>query len=532
MSPPEFWFNEEEADLACLFFEKYLVHVKGEWAGQPLILPDWAIKDIIRPVFGCMRWDPEHGGYLRQYRTVYAEIPRKNAKSTICAGIGLKLLCADKEPGAEIYSAAADKKQAAIVFDMARQMVKQSPKLSGMITPFRDNLTYQKNGSFYRVLSADAFTKDGLNAHGIIFDELHTQKSRDLWDVLTTSVGSRRQPLIVAITTAGTNRNSICWEQHEYARKVKEGVIDDPTFLPVLYAADATDDWTSPDTWKKANPGLGISVKLTYIRNKCEEAIKEPAKENTFRRLHLNQWTSQESRWMPMREWDMNGSLFTEENLLPIDGEKRVCFGGLDLAKTTDLTALSYVFPESENRYKVLMRFWLPEDGISLEERGRRDGVGDNYAEWYRRGWLKLTPGVCIDKDVVLRQIEKDAEIYDIREIAFDRYGSDSIVHKLDQQEIKVIPFAQGPLSMNAACNELLALVLAGKLDHGKNPILRWNADNVVVESDSNGNIKPSKKKSTQKIDGIVALVMALDRAIRDRDEGGSVYDERGLITW
>jgi len=282
---PDYWFDKQAADDAVWFFENCLTHIKGKWAGQPLLLAPWQ-GQFIRDLFGWKRKDG-----TRKYRTAYVEVPRKNGKSTLCAGIALLLLFADNEPGAEIYSAAADRQQAGIVFSVAKEMLARSADLAGMANAYQSSIAVPATASSYRAISADAFTKHGLNSHGVIFDELHAQKNRELWDVLTTSTGSREQPLVVAITTAGHDKHSICWEQHDYAVKVRDGVIDDPAFLPVIFAADEEADWTDEKVWQQANPNLDISLSRDYLRAECKRAQEVPAYENTFRRLHLNQWT-------------------------------------------------------------------------------------------------------------------------------------------------------------------------------------------------------------------------------------------------
>ena len=341
----EFWFDKDAANLAVRFFEKLLLHSKGEWAGKPFKLQDWQREDIIRPLFGWKRKDaPKIEDCTRRYRTAYIEIPRKNGKSTLCAGLALYLLFADGEPGAEVYSAAADTDQARIVFEEAQRMVETSPALSEHGQIYRRSIIVKSERSTYRVISADAHTKHGFNAHGIVFDELHAQPNRELWDVLNTSTGARRQPLMIMITTAGVyDPNSICWEQHEYARQVLNGAIDDPSYFAYIAAADEDDDWTSPVVWAKANPGLGETIKLDYLEAECRRAIQSPAYQNTFRRLHLNQWTSQDERWLDMAAWNACKREFP-------DLKGRACFGGLDLASTTDIAAFVLCFPPEIGR--------------------------------------------------------------------------------------------------------------------------------------------------------------------------------------
>lgn len=515
-SASEFWFDEAAADRAVHFFERFLKHHKGKWAGAPFQLLDWQRDRVIRPLFGWKRRDGR-----RRFRTAYIEVPRKNGKSTLAAGIALYLLFADGEFGAEIYSAAADRDQAAIVFDTAKTMVEMSPALRKRCEIYKRSIVVPKTRSVYRVLSAEAYTKHGINAHGIIFDELHAQPTRDLWDTLTTSTGAREQPLVVAITTAGYDRQSICWEQHEYARQVLEGVIDDPSFLAVVYAADEGDDWRDPKVWAKANPSLGVTVKLEYLRREAERAAQVPAYQNAFRRLHLNQWTQQETRWLDLAAWDACDGPVDPKAL-----EGRECYAGLDLASVADVAALVLVFPpQGDELYQVLPFFWIPEE--NMMERSRRDRVP--YDAWVRDGLIRATEGNVIDYRQIIADIEALGERFHIREIAFDRWGAFQVQQQLEGAGFTMVAFGQGFKSMSPPTKELLKLVLARKLAHGGHPVLRWMADNMVVDQDPAGNVKPNKAKSREKIDGMVALIMALDRAIRHQ-QPGSVYERRGIL--
>jgi phage terminase large subunit-like protein len=506
-----FWFDEVAAERACAFFPRFLRHIKGQWSGQPFDLEPWQ-KEIIRAVFGWKRPDG-----TRRYRTVYIEIPRKNGKSAICAGLALFLLFADNEPGAEIYSAAGDREQAAIVFDVAKEMREASSALVSRSEAYRRSIVFPS-------LSADAPTKHGLNAHGILFDELHVQPDRELWDTLTTSMGARRQPLTIAVTTAGYDRNSICWEQHDYALKVKKGIIQDPSFLPVIYAADEEDDWTSPETWKKANPNMGVSVSESYLDQECKRAQEVAAYENTFKRLHLNLWTKQSKRWLVIEKWDASGDAggrIDEDDLAGMP-----CYAALDLATTTDIAAFVLVF-QVEGAFKVLCRFFVPED--TIDERSRQ--ASDMYRLWAKQGFITATEGDQIDYRTIYTQIKADAERFEIKELAFDRWGATQMVQDLTADGLKVVPIGQGFASMSAPTKELIRLVLSKKIHHGGHPVLRWMADNMACKQDAAGNIKPDKEKSTEKIDGMVALVMALARIIVTPEGGDrSVYEDRGPI--
>lgn len=530
MPEPGFWFDETAATAAERFFDRVLVHVKGEWAGQPFTLETWQRERIIRPLFGWKRSDGS-----RRYRVAYIEIPRKNGKSSLAAGIALYLLFADGEPGAEVYSAAADREQAGIVFNLAKDMVDTSPLLSSKAETFKRSIVVPEARASYKVLSADAFTKHGLNASGIVVDELHAQPNRDLVDVLTTSTGARRQPLTVFLTTAGFNLETICGEYHDYAINVRECVIDDQTFLPVIYAAEpegdpndegktAAIDWTDEGQWARANPNLGVSVKLDYLRNEARRAQHVPAYQNTFKRLHLNIWTEQDTRWLPMDKWAACERPFTEALF-----HGAACFGGLDLASTSDLASLALVFPSEAGEpeeYAIIPYFWIPGDNIT--ERARRDRVP--YDAWARDGWIMATEGDVIDYEYIIRDVEGLGDLFDIREIAFDRWGAFQVSQRLEALGFTMVGFGQGFASMANPTSELMRLVLGGGFRHNGHPVLNWMAANMVVSSDAAGNVKPNKAKSREKIDGIVAAIMGLDRGIRHRGiDTRSVYDDRGL---
>lgn len=513
----EFWFDEAAADRACRFFPKFLRHVKGEWAGQPFELMEWTKERLVRPLFGWKRKDG-----TRRYRTCYVEIPRKNSKSTVSAGLALLLLFADNESGAEIYSAAGDRDQAAIVFNAASEMVAASPELARRSQIYRRSIVYPALGATYKVLSADAPRKHGLNAHAVIFDELHVQPNRDLWDTLTTSTGARRQPLIIALTTAGYDRNSICWEVHDYALRVEKGLVQDPSFLSVIYAADEADDWTKPKTWRKANPSLGITISEDYMARECKKAQEIAAYENTFKRLHLNLWTKSAKRWLSIDRWDASAGTVDEADL-----EGMECIGALDLASRQDIAAWVLVFKVDDGIYKVLPRFFVPEEAI--HERSRKDHV--DYELWARLGLIAATDGDEIDYAAIREKVYEDAARFRIREIAYDRWGATQLVQDLQAEGLTVVPIGQGFASMAAPTKELITLVRGKKLHHGGNPVLRWMADNLALRQDAAGNLKPDKDKSSEKIDGMVAIVMALGRHIVG--EGGSspsVYSDGELL--
>ena len=508
------WTPDERAQIGAVrFFERLLTHPKGPLAGQPFVLEPWQRK-IVADLFGTK--DRRTG--LRRYRRAYLELPRGTGKTSMAAGIALLLLVADNEPGAEIFGAAADRDQARLAFDIAKAMVEDSPHLSKLIKVYRNSLVVESTRSVYRVLSAEAYSKHGLNPHGIIFDELHAQPDRELYDVLNTAMGKRSQPLMIMITTAGYDRNSICWQQHEYARQVAAGIIDDPTYYPAIWSAPLEADWTAPATWQMANPNWGVSVQPEFIRQECEVAKSTPAYQNTFRRLYLNQWVQQESRWIDMAAWDGCGAA------LP-DLAGRSCYGGLDLASTTDIAAFVLVFaPEAEGEPVALLPFfWIPQD--SMIERERRDRVP--YSTWVRQGLVEATPGNVIDYAYIRQRINELARRYEIAEVAYDPWNATQLSLQLQDDGLTMVEMRQGFASMTAPSKELLRLVLAGGLAHGGNPVLRWMADNVTARSDPAGNVKPDKGKSTNKIDGIVASIMALARlTLHDPNGQRSMYDD------
>lgn len=516
---PTSHYDKAQADYVVNFIQ-CLKHTKGRWDGEAFHLLPWQ-EQIVRDIFGILKPNGK-----RQFTTAYIEIPKKNGKSELAAAIALYLLFGDGEPSAEVYGAAADRQQASIVFDVAHQMLKKSPALmrrAKILTANKRILNHQNNG-FYQVLSAEVGTKHGLNVSGLVLDEVHAQPNRELYDVLTKGSGdAREQPLFFLITTAGNDVNSICYELHQKAVDILEGRKIDNTFYPVIFGADESEDWTDPKVWKKANPSLGETITMDKVKEACASAQDNPAEENTFRQLRLNQWVKQTVRWMPMLKWDACS--------FPVDPEAlrgRMCYGGLDLSSTSDITAFVLVFPpeEPDGKYEILPYFWLPEETIDL--RVRRDHVP--YDVWSREGLVFTTEGNVIHYGFIEEFIEELGTKYNIREIAFDRWGAVQMSQNLDGAGFTVVPFGQGYASMSPPTKELLKLVLEERLAHGGHPVLRWMVDNVTVRTDPAGNIKPDKEKSTEKIDGAVALIMALDRAIRHENDGISVYDERGLL--
>ena len=514
-------FDEAKAQRAVEFI-RCLKHTKGRWRGQAFDLLPWQ-ETIIRDVFGTVKEDG-----FRQYNTAYVEIPKKNGKSELAAGVALYMTCGDNEWGAEVYGCASDRQQASIVFDVAVDMVEQCPALKKRIKPVMSvkRLVYKPTNSFYQVLSAEAYTKHGLNVHAVIFDELHSQPNRELFDVMTKGSGdARTQPLFFLITTAGTDRHSVCFEQHQKAEDILCGRKIDPTFYPVIYGASDDADWTSEEVWYQANPSLGHTIDISKVRNACLSARDNPAEENIFRQLRLNQWVKQSTRWMQMEKWDACAFPVDEGELLG-----RECYGGLDLSSSIDITAFVLVFPPRDDteKYVFLPYFWIPEE--NMVRRVRRDHVP--YDVWEKQGFLETTEGDVIHYGFIENFIDNLGKKFHIKEIAFDRWGAVQMVQNLEGLGFTVVPFGQGFKDMSPPSKRLMELVLERNVAHGGHPVLRWMMDNIFVRTDPAGNIKPDKEKSTEKIDGAVAAIMALDRAVRHGGSTGSVYDERGILAF
>lgn len=515
--------NETRAGAAVDFFQQELTFVKGRgYGGQPFILPPFQ-KRWVRDLLGTLKRDG-----LRQYDEAYLEIPKKNGKTTFAAGLALYCLLMDNEPGAEIYSAASTRDQASKVFDIAAQMVKKSRMLTDLCRVVEHTKTiYMREDitSFYKAVSSDAGGQDGADPHAVIFDELHRQKNRDLWDVLEMGSDTREQPLTIAITTAGIESESVlCWEQHERARQVIEGTIIDPSFYPVIFAAGEKEDWTSPKVWRKANPALRGRhpfLRIDRIQKLCSKAQVSPSAENSFRRLRLNQWVSQEERWLQIAIWDKCKKPFDVQALQGKD-----CFAAYDLSNTLDITALILLFPV-EDEIMVVPHFWLPKE--ELAERSRRDKVP--YDKWAAQNLIHTTDGNIIDYRAVRQTINDLGDIYNIKEIAYDPWNATQISLQLDGDGFKMVPVRQGYVSLSAPMKELLRLVMSNSIRHAGNPVLRWMADCVVARTDPADNIKPVKpdrNRSRKRIDGIVALIMGIDRIMRDESKA-SVYETRGL---
>jgi phage terminase large subunit-like protein len=534
----------------AVFFLEHLKLSEGRWGGQDMHLMDWQRK-ATTDVFGTLKPDG-----TRQYREVYIRIPKKNGKSPWGSGVALYLTFADGEPAAKVFSAAADREQAGIVYNIAEAMVDWSPELSSRSFVYQGTKTIYvpSTKSTYKIVSSESRTKHGPNLSGLIFDEFHTQPDRRLYDVLTKGSGAaRRQPLFVYLTTAGDNINSICYELDQYALRVLKfrnpeeyswvtgDPIDDPTFYAVIFCLPPDSDWEDPANWYKVNPALGEPgeqgkiLDINDFKRDFEKAKRNIAEENIFRQLRLDEWVKQSVRWMRMGDWDKCGAEAINEEEL----KNRPCYGGLDLSTSVDLTALALAFQVGE-RFNLLMKYWIPE--ATAEEAEKRDHVP--YREWAHKGFITMTPGNRIDYRFIRQDLKAVVQDYDLKELAYDPWNASKLIQELQEDGFVIdekesckghpllVDFRQGYRSLSPAAKDFQYLVLGQEVVHGGNPVLRWNVDNLVVTKDPAGNIKPDKAKSTQRIDGAVASMMAIDRAIKHKeDDGPSVYETRGIIT-
>ena len=518
---PTSHYDKKKADRAVTFIEN-LCHTKGKWAGTPFWLLPWQ-EQLIRDIFGIVKPDGN-----RQFRTAFVEICKKVGKSELAAAVALYLLYADNEPSAEVYGAAADRQQASIVFDVAKQMVEMSPALmkrSKLMGATKRIVNYS-NAGYYQVLSAEVGGKHGFSVSGLVFDEIHTQPNRQLYDVLTKgSSDARQNPLHFIITTAGNDRHSIAYELHTKAVDILEGRRVDTTFYPVVYGLKDDEDWEDEANWYKVNPSLGYTVDIERLRDAYREAKQNPADEVTFKWLRCNMWVSSTVAWIP-------DAIYMRGNE-PIDMDAlagRDCYAGLDLSSTGDITALVLIFPprNEDEKYVLLPYFWIPEE--TIPRRVKANSVP--YDIWEKQGYIMSTEGNVIHYDFIEKFIIYLSEKYHILEIAVDRWNATQMIQNLEGEGFTIVPFGQGFSSMSAPTKEFYRLLMDGRIIHGGNPVLRWMAGNVVIDTDPAGNIKVTKAKSKEKIDGIVAAIMALDRCIRQEGQSGSVYDERGLLVF
>lgn len=542
----KYYFDQEAADNACEFFPSCLTHHKGsEFAGKPFYLDEWQKQLIVRPIFG---WKHKSTG-LRRFRKAYIEIPKKNGKSQLCAGLGVYMTFCDGEPGAEVFCAAAEREQASIIFDEAKAMVEDCDELAERATIYKRSIVYEETRSSFKVLSADAKTKHGLNIQCLIFDELHAQPDRTLFETLEKGIASRLQPLIIMITTAGDDQESICYEQHEYAESVIRDGGDD-TFLPVIFGLKKEEEgeWSDIAALARVNPSFGVTVKAEYFENEIRAALKDSRKQNSVKQLHGNIWTQQVKLWFPIEKWDACQVDIVEESLLGLP-----CAGGLDLSSKIDLSCFVLAFThmdspdvaptevvldgavgpgdvvEQEGKFKrkfkinfsvtLLPFFWMPEE--SLKDRKAKDRFG--YDVMSMAGLIDLTEGNIIDYDAIYDTIVNDLSKYSLRdaEIGYDPWNATQLATQLSKDGFRMIETPQTFRHLSEPSKIFEALVLSGRIRHSGHKVLRWNAQNVAVKEDGSENIKPVKPSAMKRIDGVVASILAISRLIVREDSAG-----------
>jgi phage terminase large subunit-like protein len=532
-------YRSEILEDRVVGFFKRLKHTKGEWGGKYFQLQDWQENEILRPLFGTVWADG-----MRCYRKAYISTARKNGKTELGAGIALYMLTADGEQGAEIYSCAGDKEQASLVFNAAKLMVETNKSLRKKckIIASQKRIVYKPTNSFYRVISADAKFKHGFNAHCVIYDELHVARNRELWDVLGTSMKARRQPLMIAITTAGFDLKTICGEQYTKAKDILSGKKKDPTYFAFIRETTTKDKMEDPKTWLKANPGLGTMINMRDIQAEILETKDNPVRANIFLQLTLNQWTQAHSPWILEKIW--KASAGPKIDLESLKGLR--CYGGLDLATVNDIAAWVKTFPfyetvidketgkEKQEVEKVIQiyQFFIPEE--NMRARSLKENM--KYDQWHAQGYITATPGNVIDFSRIKSAIQKDAEIYDLQNINFDPWNAASISQELEEEAGRpedkpfMIQIRMGMGSLSEPTKQFEILVRKKKLWHGNNPVMTWMMGNVAILRDTNDNIRPDKKKSKEKIDGVVAGIISLDRVLRSPPGSGrSVYEKGGL---
>lgn len=511
-------FDGERVDRVLRAFG-VLRHTKGKWAGQSLKPDPWQVAYILAPVFGWVRFDRDCNKWVRVIRELYADCPRKNGKSTTLGGIGIYMTAADGEPGAEVVAAATTKDQAKFVFAPVKALAEKAPALRGHVKAYASKIVHQASASYFEVVSSVADAQHGANIHCAVIDELHVHKSADLVETLETGTGSRDQPLVACITTADDGKpGTIYARKRRRVEELARRVITDPTTYGVVWAAPEGADPFVEDTWRAANPGYGISPTRSYLAKEAEKARQDPAELGKFLRLHLGIRTKQVTRYIDLTDWDATAGMVDEAQLVG-----RLCHGGLDLASVEDITAFALVFPEG-GEFDVLWRFWLPEDRLPAMSK-RTAGESD---VWVRQGWLKTTAGNVVDNDEIVRQILRDGQTFDLKTVAFDRWGANDVTRRLMDDGLDCVPTGQGYQSMTGPMKELLRLVKQQRVRHGGNPVMRWMVDNLAVDMDSAGNVKPAKDKAADKIDGVPAVVMALRECLAEQVEPVGLTRVRG----
>ncbi|MFF9758581.1 terminase large subunit [Streptomyces caelestis] len=521
-------FDAERVDKVLRAFEQ-LRHTQGALAGQPLRPDPWQIAYILAPIFGWVHWDDDADMYVRIIREVYVDVPRKNGKTTLAGGIALYLMAADGEPGAQVITAAVTKEQAGLLFKPVRAIVEKSPALKRVMQPLAGVILHPKTDSYFKPVSSLAGAQHGLNLHGGIVDELHEHKSPELVETIESGTGSRRQPLIFIITTADAGKKeSVYGRKRERIEQLARGAYEAPAVYGVVFAATREDDPFAESTWKRANPGYGISPTRAYLRTAADKAKQSPAELASFLRLHLGVRTKQTTKFLTLESWTANGALVDEVKL-----RGREAYGGLDLGAVSDLNALVWLFPDdTDGSLDLLVRFWTPEENVADLDRR----TAGNASVWVREGWLKTTPGNVTDYDVIGKQIRRDLDSFDVKSLGYDRWSSTPLTNDLTNDRAPLVGVGQGFKSMSPALKAVQRLLLMGQkrvyeggrpmLRHDGNPVMAWMVDNLAVAMDSAGNVKPDKSHGGDKIDGVSALCDAMSEVLARPPVRRSAYED------
>ena len=509
------WYFDRKAAIRAIGFIEKLKHTKGKWAGQRFKLESWQ-QFILWNIFGWMKADG-----TRRFRYVYVEIARKNGKTALSAGIGLYMLFADGEARPEVYSAATVKDQARICFSDAVEIVKKTD-LKNYLSPYRNSIVYELKGGTMKPLSSDYGTHDGLNPSCGIIDEFHAHKDSGMFDVIKSAFGARRQPLMFIITTAGFNKNGACYAYRSNVIKILQGINEDDSLFGIIYTLDSKEEWDNPKMWIKSNPNLGVSVFPEYLADQVNDAKNRPEAVRNVMTKNVNLWVDAEKTWILDDMWQKCIGTTDIESLRGCQ-----CWGGLDLSNVSDITAFVLLFHENE-KFQLLPFFWIPED--KMLEKIRKENI--NYDKWSSLGFVKVTAGNVLDYDFVKADILQIVEVYDLQSTAYDRWNASQTIIDLQNEGMECSPFGQGYGSMGAPTKEFEKMVLTEKIEHFGNPVLRWMMASTVVKTDPAGNIKPDKEKSSQKIDGIVASIMALGEWMTAQaEEDNNPYNQRGMLS-
>lgn len=508
------YFDRKAAQRAISFIEK-LKHTKGKWAGQRFKLEPWQ-QFVLWNIFG---WKKADG--TRRFRYAYVEIARKNGKTALSAGIGLYMLFADGEARPEVYSAATVKDQARICFSDAVEIVKKTD-LKNYLSPYRNSIVYELKGGTMKPLSSDYGTHDGLNPSCGIIDEFHAHKDSGMFDVIKSAFGARKQPLMFIITTAGFNKNGACYAYRSNVIKILQGINEDDSLFGIIYTMDSKEEWDNPRMWIKSNPNLGVSVFPEYLDDQVKDAKNRPEAVRNVMTKNVNLWVDAEKTWILDEMWQKCIGTTERESLRGCQ-----CWGGLDLSNVSDITAFVLLFHENE-RFQLLPFFWIPKE--KMLEKIRKENI--NYDKWVSQGYVKVTAGNVLDYDFVKADILQIVEEFDLQSTAYDRWNASQTIIDLQNEGMECSPFGQGYGSLGAPTKEFEKMVLTEKIEHFGNPVLRWMMSSTVVKTDPAGNIKPDKEKSVQKIDGIVASIMALGEWMTAQsEEDNNPYNQRGMLS-